>query len=153
MVGYQIGIIGADGDQDTWFSANFQYIGPIVAKMRLPPGLCLGPHLGASSSPSWQTLGLTTAEGPTELRAPGPRDPTIRHWLNLTDWLYEYNCICPYIILTYYVRTWAVMKIFAFRLRWYKGIGLRLQNMQSIIVYSIHKSFRREKNGNQMILK
>ena len=51
----------------------------IVAKMRLPPGLCLGPHLGASSSPSWQTLGLTIAEGPTELRAPGPRYPTIRH--------------------------------------------------------------------------
>ena len=29
--------------------------------------------------PSWQPLGLTIAEGPTELRAPGPRDPTIRH--------------------------------------------------------------------------
>ena len=51
--------------------------------MRLPPGLCLGPHLGASSSPSWQTLGLTIAEGPTELRAPGPRDPTIRHWVGV----------------------------------------------------------------------
>ena len=82
MVGYQIGIIGADGDQDTWFSANFQY--NIVAKMRLPPGLCLGPHLRASSSPSWQTLGLTIAEGPIELRAPGPRDPTIRHCARVT---------------------------------------------------------------------
>ena len=48
--------------------------------MCLSPGLCLGPHRGASSAPSWQTLGLTIAEGPTELRAPGPRDPTIRHW-------------------------------------------------------------------------
>ena len=36
---------------------------------------------GASGAPSWQTLGLTIAEGPTELRAPGPRDPTIRHCL------------------------------------------------------------------------
>ena len=26
-------------------------------------------------------LGLTIGEGPTELRAPGPRDPTIRHWI------------------------------------------------------------------------
>ena len=47
--------------------------------MCLSPGLCLGPHRGASSAPNWQTLGLTIAEGPTELRAPGPRDPTIRH--------------------------------------------------------------------------
>ena len=47
--------------------------------MCLPPGLCLGPHREASSASSWQTLGLTIAEGPTELRAPGPRDPTIRH--------------------------------------------------------------------------
>ena len=51
--------------------------------MRLPPGLCLGPHLGAASSPSWQTLGLTIAEGPTEVRAPGARNPTIRHWCHL----------------------------------------------------------------------
>ena len=49
--------------------------------MCLPPGLCLGPHREASSASSWQTLGLTIAEGPTELRAPGPRDPTIRHCL------------------------------------------------------------------------
>ena len=36
---------------------------------------------GASSAPtSWQTLVLNIAEGPTEFRAPGPRDPTIRHW-------------------------------------------------------------------------
>ena len=34
--------------------------------------------------PSWQTLGLTIAEGPTELRAPGPRDPTIRHCQYMT---------------------------------------------------------------------
>ena len=50
--------------------------------MRLPPGLCPRPRRGLpASAPSWQTLGLTIAEGPTELRAPGPRDPTIRHCL------------------------------------------------------------------------
>ena len=48
--------------------------------MLLPPGLCPGPRRRASSTPSWQTLGLTIAEDPTELRAPGPRDPMIRHW-------------------------------------------------------------------------
>ncbi len=53
--------------------------------MCLSPGLCLGPHRGASSAPSWQTLGLI-AEGPTELRAPGPRDPTIRHWEEETEY-------------------------------------------------------------------
>ena len=64
-------------------------IGPIL----LPKCVCLrgsaseslGPHRGASSASSWQTLGLTIAEGPTELRAPGPRDPTIRHWLCIND--------------------------------------------------------------------
>ena len=38
-------------------------------------GLTAPPH------PSCETLGHTLAEGPTELRAPGPRDPTVRHWL------------------------------------------------------------------------
>ena len=51
--------------------------------MRLSPGLYPAPRRGASSAPPppprWQTLGLTIAEGPTELRAPGPRDPKIRH--------------------------------------------------------------------------
>ena len=50
----------------------------IVAKMRLPPGLWPGPRRG-------QTLGVTITEGPTELWAPGPRDPTIRHWINHGD--------------------------------------------------------------------
>ena len=39
---------------------------------RTPPG-------ASCSAPSWHTLGFTIAEGPTELRAPGPRYPTIRH--------------------------------------------------------------------------
>ena len=49
--------------------------------MRLSPGLYPHPAGGlpAHPPPSWQTLGLTIAEGPTELRAPGPRDPKIRH--------------------------------------------------------------------------
>ena len=64
--------MSVDGDQDIWFSAIFQYV---VANMRLPSG---GFH---PPPPSWQTLCLTIAEGPTELRAPGPRDPTIRHCL------------------------------------------------------------------------
>ena len=70
----------------------------IVAKMRLPPGPCLGPHLGASSSPSWQTLGLTIAEGPTELRDPGPRDPTIRHCIDPI-----YLCKPGYVGVTFLV--------------------------------------------------
>ena len=40
-------------------------------------------QLGASGTPSWETLSHTVAEGPTELRAQGPRDPTIRHWRGL----------------------------------------------------------------------
>ena len=44
-------------------------------------------ELSSSTIPAppaqWQTLGLTIAEGPTELRAPGPRDPTIRHWCRM----------------------------------------------------------------------
>ena len=34
---------------------------------------------------NWQTLVLNIAEGPTELRAPGPRDPTIRHCVEYAD--------------------------------------------------------------------
>ena len=51
-VAYQIGIMGVDGDQDTRFSANFQYV---VAKMRLPSGLCPGPDPagGLPAPPSW----------------------------------------------------------------------------------------------------
>ena len=48
--------------------------------MRLPPGLCPGPRRGASSVPSWQTLGLTIAEGPHRIagpRAPRPHDPPL----------------------------------------------------------------------------
>ena len=56
-------------------------IGPILLPKCVFLRLCLGPHRGASSASSWQTLGLTIAEGPTELRAPGPRDPMIRHWI------------------------------------------------------------------------
>ena len=55
-------------------------------EMRLPTGLCPGrdppgglPLIWAYSTPNWQTLGLTIAEGHAELRAPGPRDPTIGH--------------------------------------------------------------------------
>ena len=57
----------------------------VVAKMRLPPALFAPrtpPGGGASSAPSWQTLALTTAEGPTELRAPEPRDSKIRHGID-----------------------------------------------------------------------
>ena len=48
----------------------------------LPPGLCPGPRWGGAydaPDPSWETLDHTLAEGPTEWRGPGPRDPTIRH--------------------------------------------------------------------------
>ena len=70
--------MGVDGDQDTWFSANFQYI---VSKMLCFRGSAPDPAGGltAPQTPSWETLGHTLAEGPTELRIPGPRDPTIRH--------------------------------------------------------------------------
>ncbi len=50
--------------------------------MRLPPGLCPAPRRGClhrPQNPSGDTLSHTLAKGPTELRAPGPRDPTIRH--------------------------------------------------------------------------
>ena len=52
--------------------------------MRLPPGLCPGPRRGClqrPQNPSGDTSSHTLAKGPTELRAPGPRDPTIRHCL------------------------------------------------------------------------
>ncbi len=49
--------------------------------------LCLGGSapdpaggLQLPQTPSWDTLRHTLAEGHTELRAPWPRDPTIRHW-------------------------------------------------------------------------
>ena len=42
---------------------------------RTPPGAKL------TATPSWERLGHTLAEAPTQLRAPWPRDPTIRHWL------------------------------------------------------------------------
>ena len=70
--------MGVDGDQDT---SDFQPIfDMLLPKMRLTPGLCPTPRRGLpASAPSWQTLGLTIAEAPTELRAPGPQDHTIRH--------------------------------------------------------------------------
>ena len=69
----------ADGDYDTWFSANFQYI--IATKMLCLRGSAPDTVVGltAPPRPSCETLGHTLAEGPTELRAPGPRDPTVRH--------------------------------------------------------------------------
>ena len=36
-------------------------------------------------TPSWKTLGHTLAEGPAGSRAPGPRDPTIRHCISLAE--------------------------------------------------------------------
>ena len=70
----------ADGDYDTWFSANFQYI--IATKMLCLRGSAPDTVVGltAPPRPSCETLGHTLAEGPTELRAPGPRYPTVRHW-------------------------------------------------------------------------
>ena len=70
----------ADGDHDTWFSANFKYI--IAAKMLCLRGSAPDTVVGltAPPRPSCETLGHTLAEGLTELRAPGPRDPTVRHW-------------------------------------------------------------------------
>ena len=53
--------------------------------MRLLPGLCPGPRRGClqrPQNPSGDTLSHTLAKGPTELRAPGPRDPTIRHCID-----------------------------------------------------------------------
>ena len=64
-----------------------------IAKMCLPPGLCPGPHRGASS---WQTMGLIIWEGPAELRDPRPRDPTISHF-----WLGNTWCQWRYIYFTY----------------------------------------------------
>ena len=71
--------MGLDGNQDTQFSAAFQYI---FAKMlylrgsaRILRGLTAPLQLG--------DVGHTLAEGPTELRArpQGPEPPTIRHCL------------------------------------------------------------------------
>ena len=47
--------------------------------MRLSPEPAGG--LAAPQTPSWETLGHTLAEGPAQLRAPGPRNLTIRHWV------------------------------------------------------------------------
>ena len=59
--------MGVDGDQDIWFQ-------PIY--MLLPKCVWLQ---GPSSAPAGKRWVSPIAEGPTELRAPGPRDPTIRH--------------------------------------------------------------------------
>ena len=59
--------MGVDGDQDIWFQPIF---------MLLPKCVWLQ---GASSAPAGKRWVSPIAEGPTELRAPGPRDPTIRH--------------------------------------------------------------------------
>ena len=39
--------------------------------------------LTAPPRPICETLGHTLAGGPTELRAPGPRDPTVRHCMDV----------------------------------------------------------------------
>ena len=70
----------------------------------LPKMLCLRTPLWGGAydapDPSWETLGHTLAEGSTEWRGPGPRDPTIRHcllhWCRATVRLMELpaNIIC-----------------------------------------------------------
>ena len=58
---------------------------------------------------SWETLGHALAEGPTELRAPGPRDPTIRHRPEDTSngpVLAHYGLIPAYINWTNAVSLW-----------------------------------------------
>ena len=63
---------------------DFQQMCNIFLQNALPRRLSPGHHCGAYGAlrpphSSWETLGHALAEGPTELRAPGPRDPTIRH--------------------------------------------------------------------------
>ena len=75
--------MGADGDQDIWFSANFQ---SIVAKMRLPPGICLGPHRGGGGFQLSQlaNVGSHHCRGPHRIagpRAPRPHDPPLAYHL------------------------------------------------------------------------
>ena len=64
----------------------FSQFSIIIIKLLLPKcfasGALPGPRWGAydTPDPSRKTLGHTLAEGPTEWRGPGPRDPTICHW-------------------------------------------------------------------------
>ena len=58
---------------------NFQYV---VAKMRLPPGLCPGPRWGLSAPPETQlgNVGSHPCRGPHRFagpRAPRPHDPPL----------------------------------------------------------------------------
>ena len=59
-----------------------------------------GPRRGClqhPQNPSWDTLSHTLAKGPTELRAPGPRDPTIRHWPCDRSVFELYRCKCLHV--------------------------------------------------------
>ena len=70
----------ADGDYDTWFSANVQYI--IAAKMLCLRGSAPDTVVGLTAPPprpSCETLGHTLAEGPQNCgpQAPRPHGPPL----------------------------------------------------------------------------
>ena len=67
--------MGVDCDQNTDFQPIFNILLPKCFAPE-PPG---GGGAYDAPDPSWEMLGRTLAEGPTEWRGPGPRDPTIRH--------------------------------------------------------------------------
>ena len=63
--------------------SQFSFI--IVAKMRCLRGSARTPPGGLQrpQTHSWETMGHIAAEVPADLRAPGPRNPTIRHCVYL----------------------------------------------------------------------
>ena len=63
---------------------DFQPIFNVLSPKCFASGALPEPRWGGTvpQTLSWETFGHTFAEGPTQLRAPGPRNATIRHWLD-----------------------------------------------------------------------
>ena len=73
-------------------------------------GLTAPPH------PSCETFGHTLSEGPTELRAPGPRDPTVRHWAEHYV-VHPYTVTCSLVLWCSEIISCTTMKLFRYTKR------------------------------------
>ena len=125
------GIRDVDRDPEIWFSGNFQ---KIVAKMRLPPGLCPGPRWGLTAPPDPQ-LKKGWAWPPCWKIVPAPLVPWLGEGLSMPSLNYPVVCafLCHIVSLQYLSRS-SLHRLAGLPCRLFLSYGLQ------VVTREVHRS-------------